>query len=57
VPEDDRMVTFLDHRATLDGIVQKHVDLAANTAGALGREDVVDGSVYIFIFVSIPCIL
>ena len=25
--EDDRTLAFLDHRATLDGIVQKHVEL------------------------------
>ena len=30
--EDDRMLAFLDHRATLDGIVQKHVELAANAS-------------------------
>ena len=30
--EDDRTLVFLDHRATLDGIVQKHVELAANAA-------------------------
>ena len=30
--EDDRMLAFLDHRATLDDIVQKHVELAANAA-------------------------
>ena len=30
--EDDRSLAFLDHRATLDGIVQKHVELAANAA-------------------------
>ena len=30
--EDDRTLAFLDRRATLDGIVQKHVELAANTA-------------------------
>ena len=30
--EDDRMLAFLDRRATLDGIVQKHVELAANAA-------------------------
>jgi hypothetical protein len=28
--EDDRMVAFLDRRATLDGLVQKHIDLAYN---------------------------
>ena len=28
--EDDRTLTFLDCRATLDGTVQKHVELAAN---------------------------
>ena len=28
--EDDRTLAFLDRRATLDGIVQKHVELAAN---------------------------
>ena len=30
--EDDRLLAFLDRRATLDGIVQKHVELAANVA-------------------------
>ena len=30
--EDDRTLAFLDHRATLDGIFQKHVELAANAA-------------------------
>src|SRR5215216_5733820 len=30
--EDDRMLASLDRRATLDDIVQKHVELAANTA-------------------------
>src|SRR3990170_326684 len=30
--EDDRTLAFLDRRATLDGIVQKHVELATNTA-------------------------
>ena len=30
--EDDRTLAFLDRRATLDGIVQKHVELAANAA-------------------------
>ena len=30
--EDDRTLAFLDRRATLDGIVQKHVELAANVA-------------------------
>ena len=28
--KDDRTLAFLDRRATLDGIVQKHVELAAN---------------------------
>ena len=28
--EDDRMLAFLERRATLDGTVQKHVELAAN---------------------------
>ena len=28
--EDDRKLAFLDRRATLDDIVQKHVELAAN---------------------------
>ena len=28
--EDDKSLAFLDRRATLDGIVQKHVELAAN---------------------------
>ena len=28
--ENDRMLAFLDHTETLDGIVQKHVELAAN---------------------------
>lgn len=28
--EDDRMLAFLDRRATLDVIVQKHVELATN---------------------------
>ena len=28
--EDNRSLAFLDRRATLDGIVQKHVELAAN---------------------------
>ena len=28
--EDDRMLAFLDRRATSDGIVQKHVELVAN---------------------------
>jgi DNA-binding GntR family transcriptional regulator len=30
--EEDRSLAFLDHRATLDGIVEKHVELAANAA-------------------------
>ena len=30
--EDDRTLAFLDRRATLDGIVQKHVELAVNAA-------------------------
>ena len=30
--EDNRALAFLDHRATFDGIVQKHVELAANAA-------------------------
>src|SRR4051812_34051082 len=30
--EDDRTLDFLDHRATLEGIVQKHVELATNAA-------------------------
>ena len=30
--EDDRTLAFLDRRATLDDIVQKHVELAANAA-------------------------
>ena len=30
--EDDRTLAFLDRRATFDGIVQKHVELAANVA-------------------------
>ena len=30
--EDDRSLTFLERRATLDGIVQKHIELAANAA-------------------------
>ena len=30
--EDDRTLAFLDCRAALDGIVQKHVELAANAA-------------------------
>jgi hypothetical protein len=30
--EDDRTLSFLDRRATLDGIVQKHVELSANAA-------------------------
>ena len=30
--EDDRTLAFLDRRATLDGTVQKHVELAANAA-------------------------
>ena len=30
--KDDRMPAFLDRRATLDGIVQKHIELAANAA-------------------------
>jgi hypothetical protein len=30
--EDDRTLAFLEHRATLDDTVQKHVELAANTA-------------------------
>ena len=30
--EDDRMLAFLERRATLDGTVQKHVELAANAA-------------------------
>ena len=28
--EDDRMLAFLERRATLDGTIQKHVELAAN---------------------------
>ena len=30
--EEDRSLAFLTHRATLDDIVQKHVELAANAA-------------------------
>ena len=30
--EDDRTLAFLDRRATLDGTVWKHVELATNTA-------------------------
>ena len=30
--EDNRKLAFLDRRATLDDIVQKHVELAANAA-------------------------
>ena len=30
--EDDRTLAFLEHRATLDGTVQKHVELVANAA-------------------------
>ena len=30
--EDDTTLAFLDRRATLDGIVQKHVELTANAA-------------------------
>ena len=30
--EDDETLAFLDYRASLDGIVQKHVELAANAA-------------------------
>ena len=30
--EDDRTLAFLDRRATLDDIVQKHVELPANAA-------------------------
>ena len=30
--EDDRTLAFLDRRATLDGIVQKHIKIAANAA-------------------------
>ena len=30
--EDDRMLAFLDRRVTLDGTVQKHVELAASAA-------------------------
>ena len=30
--QEDRMLAFLDSRATLDDIVQKHVELAANAA-------------------------
>ena len=30
--EDDRTLAFLDHKATLDNIVQEHVELAANAA-------------------------
>ena len=30
--EDDRTLAFLDRRATLDSIVRKHVELAANAA-------------------------
>ena len=30
--DDDRTLAFLDRRETLDGIVQKHVELAANSA-------------------------
>ena len=30
--EDDRTLAFLERRATLDGTVQKHVELAANAA-------------------------
>ena len=32
--EEDRMLAFLDRRATMDGTVQKHVELAANAAAA-----------------------
>ena len=30
--EDDRSLAFLSRRATLDGIVQKHIELATNAA-------------------------
>ena len=30
--EDERMLAFLDRRATLDGTVQKHIELATNAA-------------------------
>ena len=30
--EDDKTLAFLDRMETLDGIVQKHVELAANAA-------------------------
>ena len=30
--EDDRTLAFLERRATLDGTIQKHVELAANAA-------------------------
>ena len=30
--EDDRMLAFLDRRATFDGTVQKHVEIATNAA-------------------------
>ena len=30
--EDDRALAFLERWATLDGTVQKHVELAANAA-------------------------
>ena len=62
--EDDRTLAFLDHRATLDGIVQKHVELAANPTAPhmlvgepahYGVEDGIDRSVCIFIFPSNPC--
>ena len=33
---DDRTLAFLDRRATLDGIVQKHVQLAATPRTSVG---------------------
>ena len=64
--EDDRTLAFLERRATLDGTVQKHVELAANAAAphmsvgdpahkGMRMSLNVDGSVCIFIFPSNPC--
>ena len=32
--EDDRTLAFLERRATLDGTVQKHVELTANATAS-----------------------
>ena len=50
--EDDRTLAFLDRRATLDDIVQKHVELTANVA--VPHTSVADPTC-IYIFPSNPC--